>query len=210
MAGRLVALAFSALLAACGTGAGAASSGPGPLVDNTKWVVTDAGEEFFGRPAPDSVCDLEPIDCPQYPWPEGECVVLAGTPCVVSHVPECLDGFTVMAVYTRMANPTMPLCNWITLEQPSLRPIRTGDRVEVRMRHSRLTGPVSGTARMMFVVGDSVVLEYEGLIPSDFRFPTEVWAADRDYPEGTVLLFHVDNHGNNEYMLIEANILERP
>ena len=206
---------IACLLAACGSSGGEGEpgppgngdTGPGPLVDNTQWTITKDGEEFFGPEPEESMCELEPIDCPQYPWPEGECVVLAGTSCVASHVPECLDSFTVMAVYTRMPNPAMPLCNWITLEQPSLRAIRAGDEVEIRMRHSQLTAPVPGDARMMFVVGDSVALEYEVLIPSDFQFPSETWVADKDYPAGTQLLFHVDNHGSNEYMLIEANVL---
>lgn len=193
-------------LAACGDSSGT-SSEPGALVDNTKWTVSTAGEELFGPEPEDSVCELEPIDCPQYPWPEGECVVLAGTPCVTAFVPECLDSFTVLAVYTRMPNPSVPLCNWLTLEQPSLRAIRAGDEVEIRMRHASLDAPFSGSARMMFVVGDSMALEYEVLIPSGPVFPSEVWVADKDYPAGTRLLFHVDNHGSNEYNLIEVNVL---
>lgn len=60
---------------------------------------------------------------------------------------------------------------------------------------------------MMFAVGDSMAVEYEVLIPAESRIFSEVWVADRDYPEGTPLLFHVDNHGSNEYNLIEATIL---
>ena len=59
----------------------------------------------------------------------------------------------------------------------------------------------------MFVIGESIALDYDVLIPSDFQFPNARWEADRDYPEGTPLLFHVDNHGSNEYMLIEVNVL---
>ena len=33
-------------------------------------------------------------------------------------------------------------CNWLTLEQPSLRTIRAGDRVEIRTFHAILTAPV--------------------------------------------------------------------
>jgi hypothetical protein len=122
-------------------------------------------------------------------------------------VPECLDTFTVLAVYTRMDDDRLPLCNWLTLEQPSLRAIRAGDEVEVRARHSQLTAPVPGTATMGFVIGDEQVLEYSVAIPTDFAFPSETWTAPKDYPAGTPLLFHVDNHGANEYMLIEVNIL---
>ena len=197
------------LVAACGGESGAAST-PGALVDNTKWVPTEDGAGLIGPRPPDAVCELIPIDCDEYfPWPEDECVTFEpGSSCVTAFVPECLDTFTVMAVYTRMPNPSEPLCNWLTLEQPSLRDIRAGDEVEIRMRHSALTAPVpGGQARMMFTVGDEIALEYDVLIPSDFQFPSIVWTAPKDYRQGTQLLFHVDNHGSNEYMLIEVNLL---
>jgi hypothetical protein len=61
---------------------------------------------------------------------------------------------------------------------------------------------------MVFVVGDEIAFDYTVAIPAaDSEFPEAVWTADKDYPEGTTLLFHVDNHGSNEYMLIEANVL---
>ena len=127
--------------------------------------------------------------------------------CAAAFVPECLDSFTVLSIYTRMPDNRLTLCNWITLTQPSLRAIRAGDEVEVRARHSELTAPVPGDARMTFVIGDEIVLDYSVLIPSGFVFPSVTWTADKDYPAGTPLLWHVDNHGSNEYMLIEVNIL---
>ncbi len=185
------------------------ASNPGPLVDNTQWFPSNKGEEFFGPPRDDSACEVTPIDCEEYfPWPEGECVQFGPNPsCVAAYVPECLDSFTVLAVYTRMRDDRVPLCNWLTLEQPSLRALRAGDRVEVRARHSQLTAPVPGEAHIAFVIGDEQVLDYSVTIPTDFEFPDVVWAAPKDYPAGTPLLFHVDNHGQNEYMLIEVNVL---
>ncbi|MBW2379513.1 MAG: hypothetical protein JRG70_08165 [Deltaproteobacteria bacterium] len=177
-------------------------SDPGPLVDNTQWVPSssDKGEPFYGA--------LTPIDCPEFPWPEDECVEFEPTStCIVSFVPECLDSFTVLSVYTRMPDDRFNLCNWITLEQPSLRAIRAGDQVEVRARHSALTAPVPGEAHMTFVIGDEVALDYTVSIPSDFVFPKATWTASKDYPAGTPLFWHVDNHGSNEYMLIEVRIL---
>ena len=193
----------------CGSSSSSATSTPGPLVDNTKWVPTSEGEELFGAPPEGSVCELMPIDCPEFPWPDGKCIDFAAdSTCIASFVPECLDSLTVLSVYTRMPDPQVPLCNWITLEQPSVRAIRAGDQVEVRARHSQLNAPVPGEARMTFVVGDEIALDYSVLIPSDFKFPSAVWAATKDYPVGTPLLWHVENHGANEYMLIEVNILD--
>ena len=106
---RAIALLFASFVAGCGSSSSVASN-PGPIVDNTRWVPTEEGEAIFGPRPTDAVCNLEPIDCPDYPWPEGECVTFAGdSTCVTAYVPECLDAFTVMAVYTRMPNPTGPL-----------------------------------------------------------------------------------------------------
>ncbi len=196
------------LLTSCGQSSGIASN-PGPLVDNTQWVPTDAGEELFGPRPEGAECDLTPMDCEEFPWPEGECVAFDGTsPCVTAFVPECLDAFTVLAVYTRMPDDRVTLCNWLTLETSSLRAIQPGDRVEVRARHSALTAPVPGEARIGFAVGDEQVLDYSVAIPSDFQFPSATWTATKAYPEGTPLLFHVENHGSNEYNLIEVNVLD--
>lgn len=201
-------LCLSCAISSCSSSSSATESEPGPLVDNTQWVPSERGEELFGSPPEGSVCETRPIDCPEFPWPEDDCVDFEPTStCVTAFVPECLDTFTVLAVYTRMADDRLLLCNWLTLEQPSLRAIRAGDQVEVRARHSQLTAPVPGTATMGFVIGDEQVLEYSVAIPSDFAFPSETWTAPKDYPAGTPLLFHVDNHGANEYMLIEVNIL---
>ena len=195
----------------CGSSSNPASDS-GPLVDNTQWVrsSSDKGEPFYGAPPDDAACELMPIDCPEFPWPEDECVEFERTStCIASYVPECLDSFTVLSVYTRMPDDRVNLCNWITLEQPSLRAIRAGDQVEVRARHSQLTAPFPGEARMTFVIGDEAALDYTTPIPSDFVFPSDTWTAPKDYPAGTPLLWHVDNHGSNEYMLIEVNILPR-
>ena len=205
------ALVLASLAALVGCGSGSTASNAGPLVDNTKWVPSDAGEDLFGPKPEDAVCELEPIDCEdEYPWPEDDCVDFAAdSSCITAYVPECFGAFTVLSVYTRMPNDRIPLCNWLTLEQASLRRIRAGDQVEVRTFHSKLTAPVpNGEARMVFVVGNEIAFDYTVAIPAaESQFPDAVWKADKDYPEGTTLLFHVDNHGSNEYMLIEANVL---
>jgi len=172
-------------------------------------VPTTDGDDVLGPPPDNAECELMPIDCPDFPWPEDECVTLdPASTCVASFIPECLDSFTVLSVYTRMPDNRLTLCNWITLEQLSLRAIHTGDQVEVRTFHAELTAPVPGEARMTFVIGDEIVHDYETLIPSGSSFPSTTWTADKDYPAGTPLLWHVNNHGSNEYMLIEVNICD--
>lgn len=196
----------TSLLALLGCGGQSGGTVPGALVDNLDWVPTDAGTEFFGEPPEDGVCPLTPEgDCPV---PDGECVTFPpGSNCVVSFIPECLDQFTVLSVYTRRPNNT-PLCNWITLEQPSLKAIRAGDEVEIRVFHWPLNSPVGGEARIALSVGDELAFEQLIPIPQVFQFYTGRWTATRDIPKGTTVLFHVDNHGTNEYGLVEVNVCE--
>lgn len=179
-------------------------SSPGALVDNLDWTPTTDGEEFFGVAPEGATCPLEPEgDCPV---PEDDCVVLpSGGVCITSFIAECLDQFTVLSVYTQRPDGTA-LCNWVTLEQTSLRPIRAGDEIEVRAFYFPLTSPIGGEARVAFAIGDELVMERTILIPQPFDFITESWVATKDFPVGTRLLFHVDNHGNNEYGLVEVNI----
>ena len=198
------------VLWSCGS-SGTPASDPGPLVDNTLWVPTTDGDDVLGAPPDDAECELEPIGCEddEYPWPEGECVTLDElSTCVAAFIPECEQSMTVLSVYTRMPNDRLTLCNWLTLTQPSLRAIHTGDQVEVRTFHAELTAPVPGEARMTFVVGDEIVHDYNALIPSGSSFPSTTWTADKGYPAGTPLLWHVNNHGRNEYMLIEVNVCD--
>ncbi len=67
---------------------GTPAEGPGPLVDNTQWVPTEDGEAFFGASPEGSECELVPIDCPEFPWPEDECVEFAPT---AKEVPVCAN-----------------------------------------------------------------------------------------------------------------------
>ncbi len=163
MLSRITLVICLGVLWSCGGTSSSPASDPGPLVDNTQWVPTADGGEIFGRPPEGSECELMPIgDCPEFPWPENECVTFEeGSNCIASYVPECFPPpYTVLAVYTRMPDDRIPLCDWLTLEQPSLRTIRAGDQVEVRTFHAELTAPApGGEARMSFVVGERADLQ---------------------------------------------------
>ena len=55
---------------------------------------------------------------------------------------------------------------------------------------------------------DLSISDFDLINPIDgSQFLSTIWTAPKDYPAGTSLLWHVDNHGTNEYLLIEVNIL---
>ncbi|MGB5810859.1 MAG: hypothetical protein WBG86_10030, partial [Polyangiales bacterium] len=88
----------------------------------------------------------------------------------------------------------------------TLRDIRAGDEIEVRGFHFALNAPFGGEAHVGFVIGDELAFETTIAIPNPSGSMGGSWVATKDFPAGTPVLFHVDNHGANEYLLIEANI----
>jgi hypothetical protein len=198
MLGRLIIAANVWLVVGCGS---SVQSDPGPLVDNTQWRQTADGEEFFGAPPEGATCSPPEGDCPDLET--DDCVDLSEYPsCLVSYVAECFAPFTVLSVYTEA-------CNWITLEQPSLRAIRAGDEIEIRAFHFVLTAPFNAEARISLTLGDEMVFDEDIPIPQLVSDSIDgTWIATKDFEAGTPMLFHVDNHGANEYLLIEVNICQ--
>ncbi|HET6417265.1 MAG TPA: hypothetical protein VFG22_13295 [Polyangiales bacterium] len=163
------------LCASLGCSDGGSAPSSGPIVDNTQWVPSSEGEAIFGPQPEGSGCEPTPIDCEDYyPWPPGECVEFqANASCIAAYIPECFPpSYTVLAIYTRMPDDGISLCDWLTLEQPSLQAIRAGDVIEVRAYHNELTAPVPGEARMSFAVGDQLAFDETILIPNASEFLT--------------------------------------
>jgi hypothetical protein len=120
---------------------------------------------------------------------------------VVPFVVECLDQFTVLEVRTEV-------CDWITLEQPLLRDVFEGDEIQIRTFHFPLTAPSGGEARIGLTLGDQMIFDERVPIPSPSGPINGTWIATEDFQAGTPMLYHVDNDGDNTYLLIEANIQE--
>lgn len=154
---------------------------PGPLIDNDLWEVTDGGTEFFGEPEPDAECEEE-----------------------IGYGPEELSGEYIFAIRT-------DFCDYLTVTQPTRLAIQEGDTIGVRAFHATLTAPGGAEAHMGIVIGDETVLDETVVIPPDqsvpLRLMVDEWTAPKDLPLGTPILFHVDNHGGNEYAVIELNLL---
>lgn len=182
------------VLSGCGSG----GSEPAPVIDNTKWVATNNGEEFFGPPPADATCPPPEGDCPEMGG--DECVEIPPN-CLVSYVAECFPPLTALSVYT-------DVCDWITLEQPSLVAIRAGDEIEIRTFHFALNAPFGGEARTSVTLGDEMIFDELIAIPQPSGPINGSWIATRDFEAGTPMLFHVNNHGDNEYLLIEVNICQ--
>jgi len=117
----------------------------------------------------------------------------------LSYRAEELGGEFVFAVETEF-------CSYVTVEQPTRLELRAGDSVKVRFYHAPLTGPPDAMAHIGLALGDQLVWSRDIPIPAGNQFISETLTLTQDLPAGTPVLFHVDNHGDNEYALIKLSL----
>ncbi len=94
-------------------------------------------------------------------------------------------------------------CNYITISQPLLKDVRQGDYITINIFHFSLTAPANSQANLALAVGNEVVWQTAIPIPSNSGAVLEAFQATSDYAAGTPVIFHIDNHGQNSYHLID-------
>jgi len=151
-------------------------SGKRTLIDHYQWALEDVASEHYSDPPEDLNCDTE-----------------LGT------VAEELGGEIVYSVYTQY-------CSYMTATQPALSSVSEGEEFYLRFWHSTLTAPMGATASIVVLIDGDVVWNQEFPIPYPSGLEVVKLEAVRDYPEGAQIVYHVDNHGNNEYSLVELSI----
>lgn len=115
-------------------------------------------------------------------------------------------------------------CNYLTISQPSEIAIRPGDEIFIRLFHFALSAGESATSYVAFQIGDAFTWDARLPIPCDgglvgFRpnadcpnnpIPSQSdpaeFTADFDAPAGTPIYFHVQNHGENVYQIVEFSV----
>ena len=118
-----------------------------------------------------------------------------------SYRAEDLGGEYVFAIETTQ-------CSYLTVEQPSLLSLQPGDSITVRFYHGALTAPFDSVAHLGIAIGEKKLWSKDVPIPSGNAFIIELIEIDFALPQGTPILFHVDNHGDNEYALIKLTLNE--
>jgi len=98
------------------------------------------------------------------------------------------------------------LCDHATFMQPTLAPARAGDLLHARAWHLPLFSPqVGAVAHLEVRVGERTLLEYRTDIPAEETTMFEYVELEEAVPAGTPVWFHVHNHGNNEWGLLEIS-----
>ena len=95
-------------------------------------------------------------------------------------------------------------CNYMTFVQPSRQTIRVGELVKARLWHFELIANGAAEAHIALRIGE-LAWEITHPIPTGSGLDAPKWRAEREVPEGTPIYFHVDNHGANDWVLIELS-----
>jgi hypothetical protein len=97
-------------------------------------------------------------------------------------------------------------CGWATLSQPTLLDIKAGDGFVTRVFYFAQTSTSPAVANVVLRIGDDDVLAFDVPLPiarGDLEFAEITF--DHDVPAGTTALFHVNNHGDNTWNLLEMS-----
>ena len=117
---------------------------------------------------------------------------------------EFLGGSYVFSVLTTF-------CDYIIVRQETLVDIQEGDTVKIRFWHSQLTAPFDYVAVANIVIDEEEIWREEFPIPLlESGISKSEWIATRDILADTPIYFHVNNHGSNEYSLVEIMLIPSP
>ena len=99
---------------------------------------------------------------------------------------------------------TTKVCGYATVHQTLQHDIPKGALLTVRIWHFKMSG-WEGTFHLAYQIGfdQSPEWEMKKEVPSESGLIYEQWPASRDYKAGDDVYFHLSNHGENTWSLIE-------
>lgn len=120
-----------------------------------------------------------------------------------SHMPELLGAEPVFSVDTGG-------CSYLTARQRSLRAVERGETLIARVWHFALDAGEPAEAHVALRIGDSDALDQTVPIPSEGGLIAVSNLAMRAYEAGTPIYFHLHNHGDNSWSLVELSAGPKP
>jgi len=115
-----------------------------------------------------------------------------------THMPELLSGEPVFSVDTG-------LCSYLTARQPALRDVAKGETLVARVWHFALDANESVEAHVALRIADTTLLDQTVPIPSAGGLIAVEVTANSAFAAGTPIFFHLHNHGNNSWSLVELS-----
>ena len=99
------------------------------------------------------------------------------------------------------------LCHWLTIGQPIIRPIQTGDVLQLKVWHFDLNATQRALAHVGVATKNEILIMEEEVIPQEARMIKAEATFTHDLQVGDWIYFHLDNHGANSWHLLEIELL---
>jgi hypothetical protein len=96
-------------------------------------------------------------------------------------------------------------CNYLTAMQPTEREVAANELITVRVWHFALTAPEPAEAHVALVVDGIQVLDERVAIPQPGGLIKKQTRVSRAIPAGATAYFHLHNHGENSWALVEVS-----
>ncbi|HEU4533168.1 MAG TPA: hypothetical protein VFS00_03585 [Polyangiaceae bacterium] len=97
-------------------------------------------------------------------------------------------------------------CNHASLVQPSLRAVAAGDVVSVRAWWGVLDADAPARGELAVFLAGELVWQDSVAIPGRPDARDVSFVSARDYPAGVPIVFHVHNHGSNNWTMGEISV----
>ena len=97
-------------------------------------------------------------------------------------------------------------CEYLSVQQPALAAVQAGDVVHISLLHDALVADEPGEGHAAISIGDEVIWEAVFPIPSypNAYSPQVVMATS--HPLGAPIVFHLHNHGSNNWRLLSVSL----
>ena len=90
-------------------------------------------------------------------------------------------------------------CNYLTVFQPSLLDVKSGDTLKASLWHLPLAALEPAEAKLFVSIAGEILLEADIPVPSSEEVYSPNIVADFSAPAGSPIVFHVHNHGINSW-----------
>jgi hypothetical protein len=100
-------------------------------------------------------------------------------------------------------------CGWATVRQELLEDLAAGDEVQVRVWYFSQTSFPASEARIALAFDGDVVWSVEVPIPASSTLEAPRFAVEKDVAAGRAAHFHVGNHGDNTWNLLELSRIRK-
>ena len=120
-----------------------------------------------------------------------------------AYMPERLGGEPVFSVDTGA-------CSYLTARQPALRDVAPGETFVARVWHFALMADEAAEAHVALRIGDVALMDQTVQIPSAGGLLAVQQVAPRAFEAGTPIYFHLHNHGDNSWSLVELSAGPQP